>query len=455
MRRYEFYKYSNVGWIGEIPKSWKVNRLKFLSDIIPSNVDKKSYEGEKEILLCNYVDVYKNDKIDHSIDFMQATASDGQIQKLLLQYDDVIATKDSEDPADIGVPTYVTQSFENVVCGYHLTLLRTYKEILNGNFLFWILSSKNCSQHFYTEARGVTRYAIGSNAFKNLLLPLPTLKEQKAIANYLDNKTSEIESLIAKKKQLIKLLQEESTAIINQAVTKGIDLSVKLKDSGVEWIGEIPEHWGVKKLKYLLKETKDSLKSGPFGSHIKSSDYVENSDFKVYTQRNVLDKDFDNGTENIDESKFKELKGFLIHEKDILITTRGSIGKCSEFPADKPRGVLHPCLIRMQIDENKTLNSWIINYINNTSLFFSNVKYNSNSTIIDVIYSYTLKEIFFPVPPLNEQKIIMNWLQTKVEDINDIIFKTEKEIELMQEYKTALISEVVTGKVDVREEVVN
>jgi type I restriction enzyme S subunit len=290
---------------------------------------------------------------------------------------------------------------------------------------------------------------------KELRLTLPPIEEQTAIANYLDHKTAQIDTLIAKKEKFISLLQEERTAVINQAVTKGLDPKVKMKDSGIEWLGEIPEHWEVKKLKYLLKENKDSLKTGPFGSHIKNSDYIPNGNYKVYTQRNVLDNEYENGCESISEEKFDELKGFTIYEGDVLITTRGSIGRCSVFPENMPTGILHPCLIRIQINENLSLRNWIVNYINNTSLFYNNVKFNSNSTIIDVIYGYTLKEIFFPTPSIIEQKQILDFLEVKINEIDTLISKSQQEIELLKEYKTALISEVVTGKVDVRDEVLN
>src|SRR5690606_15288306 len=171
--RYERYKDSGIEWIGEIPEHWDLSRLRFLSNIVPSNIDKKSKEGEQKVLLCNYVDVYKNDFIDRNIAFMEATASDLQIEKLTLQKSDVIATKDSEDPKDIGVPALVAESFENVVCGYHLTLIRSRSEILNGDYLYWFLCSSGSNQYFFTEARGITRYAIGSNVFKNLAVSLP------------------------------------------------------------------------------------------------------------------------------------------------------------------------------------------------------------------------------------------------------------------------------------------
>ncbi len=219
-------------------------------------------------------------------------------------------------------------------------------------------------------------------------------------------------------------------------------------DTDIDWIGKVPESWSVKKLKFLLKETKDSLKTGPFGSHIKNSDFIESSAHKVYTQRNVLDKEFDDGCEYISEEKYNELKGFKVFPNDILITTRGTIGRCVEFPKDGTDGVLHPCLIRVQVDESKVFRRWITKYINDSSLFFANVKYNSNSTILDVIYGYTLKEIVFPIPPIKDQQDIINYLDHKTTQIDDLISKKEKLIELLKEERTAIINQAVTKGLD-------
>lgn len=218
-------KDSGIEWLGEIPEHWVVKKLRFLADIIPSGIDKKSKEEEEEVLLCNYVDVYKNDFIRPNMEFMKATASDAQIEKLTLRKYDVIATKDSEDPNDIGVPALVLDDMNGIVCGYHLTLFRAFDNNDFGRFLFWFLKSKMCSQYLSTLARGITRYALGSNAFKNLTISLPLTKaEINEIANYLDSKTKEIETIKSNTKQEIELLNEYKTALISEVVTGKVDV---------------------------------------------------------------------------------------------------------------------------------------------------------------------------------------------------------------------------------------
>ena len=135
------YKHSDIEWLGTLPKRWKVRRLKFISNVQSSSVDKKSKEDEDAVLLCNYTDVYKNEFIDHSIEFMKATAPQRHIDQFTLNKGDIIITKDSEDRFDIAVPAKVNIDFDNVLCGYHLALIRADYEQVNPDFLFrWFQS---------------------------------------------------------------------------------------------------------------------------------------------------------------------------------------------------------------------------------------------------------------------------------------------------------------------------
>jgi type I restriction enzyme S subunit len=160
MERYETYRDSEVEWIGEIPEGWEVKKLKYIADTRPSNIDKKSKDEEEEVLLCNYVDVYKNEFISSELAFMTATASREQKEKFLLQKGDVLATKDSETPDDIAIPALVVEDLDNVVCGYHLTHIKPKKII--GSFLFRYFQTKYLRSYFKISANGVTRYGLGA-----------------------------------------------------------------------------------------------------------------------------------------------------------------------------------------------------------------------------------------------------------------------------------------------------
>ncbi|MBC8385757.1 MAG: restriction endonuclease subunit S, partial [Candidatus Cloacimonetes bacterium] len=261
MKKYDKYKDSGIEWLGEIPVPWDVKKLKYVANANPSNIDKKSKEDEQDIFLCNYIDVYKNDFINSEIPFMKSTASKSQIEKFILKKGDVIATKDSETPDDIGNPALVLEDFKEVACGYHLTHIKP--KAINGGYLFRYLKSQFIKSYFEVAANGITRYGLGVNSFNSTPILIPPVEEQTAIANFLDRKTAEIHNLITRKEKLLKLYDEEKTAIINEAVTKGINPNVKMKDSGVEWLGEIPEHWEVKKLRPA--HTPDGIRRASIG----------------------------------------------------------------------------------------------------------------------------------------------------------------------------------------------
>ena len=190
------------------PASWLKLPLKRVAEVMPSNVDKHTVEGELPVRLCNYVDVYNNDRIDDSIDFMAATASEAQITRFTLKAQDVLVTKDSEEPSDIGVPAYVPRDMPGVVCGYHLAVLRPDLMRVHGAFLHWALQSTEVQAYYETAATGISRYALGLNDLGMTPLHLPDRPTQARIANFLDEQTARIDALIAEKERLNELLTE-------------------------------------------------------------------------------------------------------------------------------------------------------------------------------------------------------------------------------------------------------
>lgn len=183
---------------------------------------------------------------------MKATATEAQIERFSLKIGDVVITKDSETSEDIGVPAYVAETKPNLVCGYHLTIIRPNSKLIVGTYLFYAVKSRLSAYQFYLAANGVTRFGQTSQGTKNLRIVFPTLSEQKQIAAFLDWKTGQIDALIAKKKQLIAKLKEQRIAVITQAVTKGLNPEAPLRDSGIPWLGEVPEHWDVRRLRFIL-----------------------------------------------------------------------------------------------------------------------------------------------------------------------------------------------------------
>ncbi|MBA7575979.1 hypothetical protein ES708_17816 [subsurface metagenome] len=217
-------KDSGIDWIGKIPEGWGVKKLKFVSEVYISNVDKKTYPNEHGVLLCNYIDVYKNEFITSNLEFMKATANIAQIKKLLINKNDVIITKDSETIEEIAIPAIVTEDFQNVVCGYHLAIIRSCKEEILGKYLFRLFQSKKFSGQFSVKANGVTRYGISTHPIKNIPVLLPPKKEQEQIVNHLDKHTTRIDKTIQKVEQKIKFLEEYKKSLIHHTVTGKIDV---------------------------------------------------------------------------------------------------------------------------------------------------------------------------------------------------------------------------------------
>lgn len=234
---YASYRYSGVEWLGAVPSHWEVRRLKHIADAFPSNVDKKSYDDGTPVRLCNYTDVYYNDIITDDPDFMLATATADQVAKFTLRADDTIITKDSETADDIASAAYVPVDMPGVVCGYHLSMIRPRAGV-SGAFIKRYFDSALAKASVHVRANGLTRVGLGQYAVDNLDLPVPPLSEQSAIASFLDRETGKIDALVEAQRRLIELLQEKRQAVISHAITKGLDSTAMMKDSGVEWLGE-------------------------------------------------------------------------------------------------------------------------------------------------------------------------------------------------------------------------
>ena len=219
------------------------------------------------------------------------------------------------------------------------------------------------------------------------------------------------------------------------------------KDSGVEWLGEIPAHWTLKRIKHLLVGRKGAIKTGPFGSQLHSSEMMD-SEIKVFNQRTVIDRDIHGGLNYISMAKFNKLKAFEAFPGDLLVTTRGTIGRCIIIPSEAPRGILHPCLLRIQIDARLAYDHYIEFLIEESGLTLAQLLFMSNSTTIEVIYSDSLKETLLPLPPLSEQRAIAAFLDRETAKIDALVAKKERLIELLQEKRTALISHAVTKGLD-------
>ncbi len=417
--------------------------MKFVANIQFSGVDKKSSEDEPEVQLCNYVDVYKNETIDRSIDFMKATASQREINKFRLESGDILATKDSESPYDIAVPAIVSENFANVLCGYHLAQIKPDKNIVYPSYLFRVFQEKGFNKQFIVNANGITRFGVGTDVFGSAIVSLPPFEEQVFIANFLEQKTSQIDNLIAQKERLLKLLEEKRIALITQAVTKGLNPDVEMKPSGIDWLGDIPEHWNVSQLKRV-----SDISYGVGGEIDKG----------LITGTNLLslpNVTFEGNILLIDEFYCelteKEKDEVLLQKGDLLFNWRNGssdhLAKTAIFNLDgEYTHVSFLLRIRLKNGHDSRYFRYLINSLRATG-FFSSSKAGVNNTF----NLSELSNLFFIVPNYDEQRSISDYLDTELEKTEDLQIIVTEAIESLKEYRISLITSAVTGQIDVRD----
>ena len=455
MRAYPRYRDSGVEWLGEVPEHWEVRRLEHVAAYRTSNVNKKTEEGEMPVRLCNYTDVYYGDRIRAGDgEFMEATASPGEVARFGLRVGDVLITKDSEDWEDIAVPALVDETADDFVCGYHLGILRS-GPAMDAGFLYRAMQSGAVNRQLQTSASGVTRYGLPNAAVGDALLPLPPLDEQRAIAAFLDRETERIDALVAKKRLLIERLEEYRSALITRTVTRGLppeaaraaglDPSPRLKPSGVEWLGEVPEHWEVQRLRDCGR-----IQTGPFGSQLHADEYISGgtpiiNPANIAQGRLVPD---DEGT--ITPAKASELVRHAFRAGDIAFGRRGEMARVAlVLPSDLPALCGTGCL-RVDPDRQRVEPSFLLLALGLEALRDWLELVAVGSTLAN-LNEQIVGRIPVVLPPLGEQGAIVAFLERETERVTELVGHTEAAIERLQEYRTALITAAVTGKIDVRE----
>lgn len=439
---YPDYKDSGVPWLGEVPGHWEVTCLKLACDIFPSNVDKKSVEGEQPIKLCNYTDVYYNDVIEPQSNFMDATASEDQIAKFTLRAGDTIITKDSETPDDIARSAYVPSDMPGVVCGYHLSMVRPNRRA-HGAFIKRYFDTASSRAYFHVSANGLTRVGLGQYAVDNAPIALPPIEEQTAIAAFLDRETAKIDTLVAEQERLIALLKEKRQAVISHAVTKGLNPRAPMKDSGIEWLGEIPAHWDVMALKHACALLRD-------GTHLPPPRVDEG--VPLLSVRNIQDDKFGflRDDSQIARSDYEELaRSFIPTSGDVLLAIVGAtLGKSAviqsgmrDFHIQRSLGIFRP--------KPMLRSEWLHRTFRSSGfqrLLWNNVGYSAQPGI----YLGALANFRIAVPPLGEQDMVLEKLGPRETEFDRLLDDAAAAITLLQERRAALLSAAVTGKIDVR-----
>ena len=211
----------------------------------------------------------------------------------------------------------------------------------------------------------------------------------------------------------------------------------------LDWIDNLPAEWSAVQLKYLLVSGNDAMKVGPFGTQLSGNDFTDDG-YWVYNQRTVVDQNFEDNNTFVSEEKYNAMKSFQVEAGDILITTRGTIGRICKVPEHFHRGIIHPCIIKFRIDENKILYDLVRLLFNESDMIKEQLVYMSNATTIDVVYSGPLKNVFIPVAPIKTQRSISAYLDAKCSEIDALTADIQSQIDTLEQYKRSVITEAVT-----------
>lgn len=428
--RYQEYRVVDIDWIEEIPSGWKVMPL-----LAVAKESRQSNRGmtETNLLSLSYgkivnKDILSNDGLlPESFDTYQIVEPHDIVLRLTdLQNDKRSLRSALVRERGIITSAYVSITPQTVAAGYLNYLLRSY----------------DLSKVFYSMGGGL-RQSMKFSDLNRMPVLLPSLVEQTLIANFLDHETAKIDALIAEQEKLIELLKEKRQAVISHAVTKGLDPNVKMKDSGVEWLGQVPEHWGVKKLKQVVKVP---ITDGPHETPAFFDDGVPFVSAEAVS-KGVID--------------FSKIRGFISEDADLkysqkytpqlgdifMVKSGATTGICAIVETTEKFNIWSPlAAIRCseQIDPY-----YVLNYMRSKN-FQEAITLNWSFGTQQNIGMGVIENLHLTVPPLQEQKKIASRLMDQADHADNLIKSVEKAIFLLQERRCALISAAVTGQIDVR-----
>ena len=435
MVRYDSYKDSGVEWLGKIPTDWSTSFIKNLVEIkitdgphlTPNFVD----EGGIPFLS---VESIQNSKIDLSRRRGNISVEDHleYSKKCKPQWNDILLVKSGS----VGKLTIVDIEDEFNVWS-PLSLIRIKKKG-NPKYFYYFFHTDYFQTLLKLNSGINTQPNIGMGVIENLKVVSPPLSEQQQIVSFLDTKTSLIDSLIEKTQRKIELLKEKRTSLINEVVTKGLNPNVEMKESGVEWIGDIPSHWTRNKLNRITDRIGDGLHSTP--------KYVDSSEYYFINGNNLVNgeiKIFDS-TKCVSEEEFK--KHFIqLNSKTLLLSINGTIGNLSFYNDEKVILGKSSCYINLK----ENINHHFVYYVLKSESISKYFTFELTGTTIFNLSLNSIRNTPIVVPPENEQQQIVEYLDEQTQKIDKTISIEEKRIKLLKEYRQSLISEVVTGKLKV------
>lgn len=420
---------------------WCSDRLKDIAVIngssLPANTDPDYEFDYLEISNVDYYGIINPDDIEH----LCYEDAPSRARRRVGKNNTVI----SSVRPNLQAAAFIPDGRSDLICSTGFNVVQALEQTFLPKFAYYTLISEAGRQYFEATAKGVGYPAVDDKDFGSFLVPLPTPPEQERIAAYLDASCTAIDAAVAAKRRQLETLNALRESTIHRAVTVGLNSAVSMQRSVVEWFNDIPAHWEIDRLKDVVASKKDAIKVGPFGSDLLLRDMTEEG-IRVFNQRTVIDREFESGICFISPEKYAEMQAFTVYPGDLLITTRGTIGRCAIIPDAAPVGILHPCLMRVQTDKTRLLPEYLAVLIQDCGLVLRQLQMMSAATTIDVIYSDSLKRTYLPLPPVKEQEIILNFLANKNAEFHKLAMQIEHQVETLIKYRKSLIHECVTGQ---------
>jgi type I restriction enzyme S subunit len=441
---YPEYKDSGVEWLGKIPNHWALSKFRYNFTFGKGLTITKENLRDEGIPCVNYGEVHSKygfevDPRVHTLKCVDEKYLKDNASSLLFN-GDIIFADTSEDLEGSGNFTQLI-SDTRTFAGYHTIIARPFRRG-NTRFYAYLLDCPEVRTQVRTAVKGVKVFSVTQAILRNLSIWLPSEKEQQLIAKFLDHETAKIDNLIEKQRQLIELLKEKRQAVIGHAVTKGLNPDAPMKDSGVEWLGEVPEHWRLKQIRHLC-----SFVGGGTPSKSNSAFWV--GDIPWVSPKDMkIDYIFD-AEDHISESAVKQSSTKLIPVNSVLIVVRGMILSHS-FPVAINTAVV-------------TINQDMKALIPNVKISFEYlhlVLKGFRQNVLDLtdnsahgtkcLKTESFERMQIPLPPLQEQLRIAFDIKELLSKIDSLVSRQNEALTLLQERRTALISAAVTGKIDVR-----
>lgn len=424
--RYPEYKDSGVAWLGEVPGHWSFSRHKYVASFNkgknPTELSDECLEGMLPYLSMENL----RGGQENSFAFPQSNSVISCDRQVLILWDGSNAGEFVLGKTGIVSSTMAAAQI---------------KGEFDPNYYWFYCQSIETEMRNHSRGMGIPH--VNGDELNRIEVPIPPHDEQQTIAAFLDRETGKIDALIAEQRRLVELLAEKRQAVISHAVTKGLNPGARMKDSGIEWLGEVPEHWEVKRIKFVI----DSVKAGPFGSTLTKDVYVSTG-YRVYGQEQVIPNDFTIGDYFITPEKYEELSQYSVLPGDILISCVGTFGKIAIIPSNIEPGIINPRLIRVRCSDAIKA-EYLVEVMRSNVTFEQFTSFTRGGTM-DVINIGTLNEIFIVLPPMEEQGALLDFLHCETAKFDILTAEANRAIKLLQERRSALISAAVTGKIDVR-----